>query len=173
MPRFLTTNSEQLPSALPPTPSGLHFDTDVVVIIASLLCAMVSIAGLALVARCTCPRRRLGRGNHPQRPPDKGLEKKALRQLPKISYRGSEGPPAECPICLAEFEEGDQLRVLPQCGHGFHAGCVDAWLASHSSCPSCRRVLVVAAPPSRCGVDSVDAAEPAEAGAGGHPPSIP
>jgi len=34
--------------------------------------------------------------------------------------------------------------VLPQCGHGFHVSCIDTWLGSHSSCPSCRQILVVA-----------------------------
>ncbi|THU65681.1 hypothetical protein C4D60_Mb05t06200 [Musa balbisiana] len=139
--RFLLTESEQLPS-FPPSES-VPIDTDVVVVIAALLCAVVSVTGLALVARCACLRR------SPVLPSNKGLEKEALRALPTISYGAGGGGLVECPICLAEFEEGDELRVLPQCGHGFHVGCVDAWLHSHSSCPSCRRVLVVAAPLSR------------------------
>ncbi|URE00863.1 Membrane transport protein [Musa troglodytarum] len=159
--RFLTT------SAPPPEPN-----TNVVVILAALLCAAVSAVVLALVARCcACPWRSLGGGGS-RAPPDKGLKRTALRQLPKVSYGGAAGgeEPAECPICLAEFEEGEQLRVLPQCGHGFHAACVDAWLGSHSSCPSCRRVLLVAAPPSLfqgCREGSVDAAAPASASAAG------
>ncbi|CAL9160763.1 unnamed protein product [Musa hybrid cultivar] len=159
--RFLTT------SAPPPEPHS-----NVVVILAALLCAAVSAVGLALVARCcACPWRSLG-GEGPRAPPDKGLKRTALRRLPKVSYGGAAGgeEPAECPICLAEFEEGEQLRVLPQCGHGFHAGCVDAWLGSHSSCPSCRRVLVVAAPPSLfqgCREGSVEAAAPVSVSAAG------
>ncbi|KAJ8512319.1 hypothetical protein OPV22_002753 [Ensete ventricosum] len=144
--RFLLTSSEHVQPS--PAPEPLSVDIDLVVILAALLCAMVSVTGLALVARCACPRRSPG-GGRPQAPPDKGLKKKDLQALPRVSYAaGGEGP-AECPICLAEFEEGDELRVLPQCGHGFHVGCVDAWLTSHPSCPSCRRALVVAAPPSR------------------------
>jgi hypothetical protein len=38
----------------------------------------------------------------------------------------------------------DEIRVLPQCGHAFHVCCIDTWLGSHSSCPSCRQILVVA-----------------------------
>lgn len=34
--------------------------------------------------------------------------------------------------------------MLPQCGHGFHVACVDTWLGSHSSCPSCRAPFAVA-----------------------------
>ena len=83
----------------------------------------------------------------------KGIKKKALQALPTVSWRpeqskevdDEEGERPECAICLAEFAPGDEVRVLPTCGHGFHAACVDVWLLSSSTCPSCRRALVVAA----------------------------
>ena len=45
-----------------------------------------------------------------------------------------------CPICIVDFEEGDDLRVLPCEGkHRFHQTCVDPWLLElSSSCPLCR-----------------------------------
>lgn len=45
-----------------------------------------------------------------------------------------------CPICIVDFEEGDDLRVLPCEGkHCFHQACVDPWLLKlSSSCPICR-----------------------------------
>lgn len=45
-----------------------------------------------------------------------------------------------CPICITEFEEGDDLRVLPCEGkHKFHQNCVDPWLLQISGlCPLCR-----------------------------------
>ncbi|KAG8999987.1 hypothetical protein FRB95_011493 [Tulasnella sp. JGI-2019a] len=46
-----------------------------------------------------------------------------------------------CPICILDFEEGDDLRVLPCEGkHRFHKDCVDQWLLELStSCPLCRQ----------------------------------
>ncbi|KAL4078374.1 hypothetical protein V8B97DRAFT_2021461 [Scleroderma yunnanense] len=46
-----------------------------------------------------------------------------------------------CPICIVDFEEGDDLRVLPCEGkHRFHQTCVDPWLLELSgSCPLCRQ----------------------------------
>jgi len=45
-----------------------------------------------------------------------------------------------CPICIVDFEEGDDIRVLPCEGnHRFHQTCVDPWLLKlSSSCPICR-----------------------------------
>jgi len=45
-----------------------------------------------------------------------------------------------CPICIVDFEEGDDLRLLPCEGkHKFHQECVDPWLLElSSSCPICR-----------------------------------
>lgn len=45
-----------------------------------------------------------------------------------------------CPICMVDFENGDDLRVLPCEGrHQFHQECVDPWLLElSSSCPICR-----------------------------------
>ncbi|KAG8083955.1 hypothetical protein GUJ93_ZPchr0010g10557 [Zizania palustris] len=100
----------------------------------------------------------------------KGLKKKALKALPKLVYadavaaaaaaRGAvvgeeEGKVevlAECAICLSEFGEREEVRVMPQCGHGFHVACVDTWLRTNSSCPSCRRPIVLddPSPPKRC-----------------------
>lgn len=45
---------------------------------------------------------------------------------------------AQCYICLVEYEDGDEVRVLP-CHHEFHRLCIDKWLKEiHRSCPLCR-----------------------------------
>jgi E3 ubiquitin-protein ligase ATL10/75/76/77/78 len=74
-----------------------------------------------------------------------GLKKEAIKTLPIVIYTSaSKLPPglaSDCPICLAEFGEGEQVRVLPNCNHCFHMECIDKWLTSHSSCPMCRHSL--------------------------------
>ncbi|XP_028628235.1 E3 ubiquitin-protein ligase RNF43 [Grammomys surdaster] len=41
-----------------------------------------------------------------------------------------------CAICLEEFSEGQELRVI-SCLHEFHRTCVDPWLHQHRTCPLC------------------------------------
>ena len=43
-----------------------------------------------------------------------------------------------CTVCLEEYEAKDVVRVLPYCGHAFHAACIDTWLRQHPTCPICR-----------------------------------
>ena len=45
-------------------------------------------------------------------------------------------------MCLNEFEDDERLRLIPKCDHVFHPECIDAWLASHTTCPVCRANLV-------------------------------
>ncbi|XP_042507634.1 RING-H2 finger protein ATL80-like [Macadamia integrifolia] len=147
--RYLTSvNSSSAMAAEPP--DAVDVDSDFVVILAALLCALICVVGLVAVARCAWLRRGSGASSgtgrsQPQALANKGLKKKILRALPKLTFKGDvNGKQADCVICLTEFVDGDEIRVLPQCGHVFHVGCIDMWLGSHSSCPSCRQILVVA-----------------------------
>ncbi|RWR89661.1 E3 ubiquitin-protein ligase RLIM isoform X2 [Cinnamomum micranthum f. kanehirae] len=46
--------------------------------------------------------------------------------------------PAQCYICLVEYDDGDYMRILP-CHHDFHQTCIDKWLKEiHRVCPLCR-----------------------------------
>ncbi|XP_028795260.1 RING-H2 finger protein ATL80-like [Neltuma alba] len=148
-------NSLDRAAAGAPPPEAVAVESDFVVILAALLCALICVVGLIAVARCAWLRRGSGTSASPARAlANKGLKKKVLRSLPRFTYVN--GNPikwvatSECAICLAEFADGDEIRVLPQCGHGFHVACIDTWLGSHSSCPSCRQILAVARC-QRCG----------------------
>ena len=56
------------------------------------------------------------------------------------------GKAPECAVCIVELRDGDSARLLPRCGHRFHADCVGAWLRLHATCPLCRgRVIAPAA----------------------------
>ncbi|KAI4341879.1 hypothetical protein MLD38_026551 [Melastoma candidum] len=131
--------------------SETNFDTNMVIILAALLCALICALGLNSIVRCAM---RCGRRFALETPEQAaarlattGLKKRDLRKIPVVVYRsgGNPGPPAaatECPICLGEFLDGEMVRVLPECNHGFHVRCIDTWLASHSSCPNCRHSLL-------------------------------
>nr|XP_015817278.2 E3 ubiquitin-protein ligase RNF43 [Nothobranchius furzeri] len=46
-----------------------------------------------------------------------------------------------CAICLEEFQEGQNLRII-SCAHEFHRECVDPWLLQHRTCPLCMRNIM-------------------------------
>ncbi|KAH0451738.1 hypothetical protein IEQ34_019037 [Dendrobium chrysotoxum] len=71
--------------------------------------------------------------------PRQGLESEALRSLPVSVFRRSDFKDGiECSICLTELSEGEKVRLLPKCKHGFHLDCINMWLHSHFTCPICR-----------------------------------
>jgi len=173
MPRFSRILYASADAAAPP--AAVSVQSDLMVILAALLCALLCVVGLILMARCACIRRVTG-GSPSSDKANKGVKKKNLQLLPRFSYSAGDGSgegggattkfgSTECAICLGEFVEGDEVRVLPQCGHSFHVVCIDTWLRSHSSCPSCRQILVVA----RCQKWSHFPASTSSASCGGGP----
>ncbi|XP_060181666.1 RING-H2 finger protein ATL74-like isoform X2 [Lycium barbarum] len=124
-----------------------NFDTNMVIILAALLCALICALGLNSIVRCAlrCSRRFAFESENATaaRLAVTGLKKSTLRQLPVTVYgSGVNIPATDCPICLGEFMDGEKVRVLPRCHHGFHVKCIDIWLALHSSCPTCRQSLM-------------------------------
>ncbi|XP_058182575.1 RING-H2 finger protein ATL8-like [Rhododendron vialii] len=70
-----------------------------------------------------------------------GLEPLVIANFPMQKYNDTyfySSEDAQCTVCLAEYHKEDILRVLPYCGHSFHATCIDKWLQQHSTCPVCR-----------------------------------
>jgi hypothetical protein len=78
-----------------------------------------------------------------------GLGKDELLALPVYVHGSTPGPEeagggegrVECAVCISELRDGDTGRILPRCGHRFHAECVDRWFRSHATCPLCRAVV--------------------------------
>lgn len=48
----------------------------------------------------------------------------------------------DCAVCLSEYQNGEQVRLLPLCRHSFHLHCIDTWLSTHESCPVCRHSVL-------------------------------
>ncbi|XP_026658051.2 RING-H2 finger protein ATL78-like [Phoenix dactylifera] len=129
---------------------GGSVDANIVLILAVLLCALIGVLGLKSVIRCA-----LRCSVEPEANPmmarftQIGIRRKALRALPTLVYSAAPGlhrANPECAICLSDFVPGDRVRVLPKCDHGFHARCIDRWLMTRSSCPTCRRCLFGSSP---------------------------
>lgn len=83
-----------------------------------------------------------------------GVGQKVLDTIPILSYStgndvsGREmfrGDQSECVVCLGELEDGEMVRLLPNCKHAFHVPCINKWFLAHSNCPICRSPVAAAA----------------------------
>lgn len=73
-----------------------------------------------------------------------GVSPLVIAYFPTVTFHQDTFLPrqdAMCAVCLGEYKEEELLRMLPQCGHNFHANCIDAWLQRHATCPVCRMSL--------------------------------
>ncbi|GFY87375.1 RING/U-box superfamily protein [Actinidia rufa] len=73
-----------------------------------------------------------------------GLQQSVIESISVFKYKKDEGlvEGTDCSVCLNEFEEDENLRLLPKCSHAFHIACIDTWLTSHKNCPLCRAPIV-------------------------------
>ncbi|ERN08202.1 hypothetical protein AMTRI_Chr09g17550 [Amborella trichopoda] len=124
-----------------------ELDVNLAMVLVFLVCALACALALNAALRCAVnllarrePQSRgragVGSGEAAEKSPAVAAAPPALVYSAGMGLPGSV---AECAICLTEFCDGERIRVLPNCGHGFHAGCVERWLAAHVSCPTCRR----------------------------------
>ncbi|KAK8572730.1 hypothetical protein V6N12_028777 [Hibiscus sabdariffa] len=129
--------------------TDVDFESNMVLILAALLCALVFALVVSSVVRCArrrCSRRLAPDGREQSAEAilaTSGLKKRDLERIPVAVFgTGLSFTSTECPICLGEFVDGEKVRVLPKCNHGFHVRCIDRWLVSNSSCPNCRHSLL-------------------------------
>ncbi|XP_024978127.1 RING-H2 finger protein ATL78-like [Cynara cardunculus var. scolymus] len=142
-------------TATSPTPSqytkNKSFDANVVMVLSVLLCSIICMLVLNSIIRCVLRCSSMvnsgsdtGSDSTPARLASSGIKKKALKALPTVRYwEGLKLPglDKECAICLSEFVPEELIKILPKCNHGFHVRCIDKWLSSHTSCPTCRHCL--------------------------------
>ncbi|GAA0162965.1 C2H2 zinc finger transcription factor [Lithospermum erythrorhizon] len=75
-----------------------------------------------------------------------GIDEETIKNYPKflyseakkVNFKNSTTIITCCSICLGDYKNSDVLRGLPDCGHLFHAKCIDPWLRMHPTCPLCR-----------------------------------
>ncbi|XP_020693087.1 RING-H2 finger protein ATL39-like [Dendrobium catenatum] len=88
----------------------------------------------------------------PERNADTEIDNATLSTWPTLTYAEakSRDPRAVnaicCNICFVDYKEDERedkaMRLLPECGHLFHATCVDPWLWRQHTCPVCRSLVV-------------------------------
>ncbi|KAJ9557333.1 hypothetical protein OSB04_011947 [Centaurea solstitialis] len=150
-----TMHTQVEETTISPTPSqsteNKGFDANVVMVLSVLLCSIICSLVLNSIIRCVLRCSRTvnsesitGQESTRVASNNTGIKKKALKTFPTVRYwEGLKLPglDKECVICLSEFVSEEVIKILPECNHGFHVRCIDKWLSSHSSCPTCRHSL--------------------------------
>ncbi|XP_056295600.1 E3 ubiquitin-protein ligase RLIM [Pseudoliparis swirei] len=72
-----------------------------------------------------------------------GLTKEQIDNLSMRNF-GESDALKTCSVCITEYAEGNKLRKLP-CSHEYHVHCIDRWLSENSTCPICRRAVLLSA----------------------------
>ncbi|XP_058110988.1 RING-H2 finger protein ATL32-like [Magnolia sinica] len=153
-----------MPSGPSPSPPGLQGNTwnPIVISLVAVVCAIFLFLSYYNILRRQCPlfgphsmdgpRHRLLNEAIFDDPSSqfqsRALDSAIINALPTIQFKkvdaGKVGPTdTDCAVCLGEFEDGERLRSLPNCGHIFHISCIDTWFRTHSSCPLCRSNVVI------------------------------
>merc|ERR1712098_523110 len=80
-------------------------------------------------------------GNHMEGsgPPPMASEKIASIPTVQLSEEKLEKN-SSCSVCWEDFTRDEWVKEL-ECGHCFHAACIDPWLEPHGTCPVCRKEL--------------------------------
>ncbi|KAI4319085.1 hypothetical protein MLD38_032730 [Melastoma candidum] len=93
-----------------------------------------------------------GGGDGPDPVPHK-MSRDDIEMLPCFEFGVGEGKgigknlgQVDCAVCLESFVVGDVCRLLPGCGHCFHACCIDSWIVKTPVCPVCRKRIATACP---------------------------
>lgn len=99
-------------------------------------------------------RERIGRVRthlHEPPPTSSPASQQVVQALPRLTLGAAEATvlhgdgAGTCPICLAEYLEGEEVVCMPCNGlHKAHWACMGRWLEGASTCPTCRFALPAA-----------------------------
>ncbi|KAL4379771.1 hypothetical protein GQ457_02G009910 [Hibiscus cannabinus] len=120
------------------------YDADAVFVLSVLICSVITSLGLFCIFKCAIRFLTSVAANGSSELAKAGVEKNVLKAFSAVKYASElklAGLGSTCVICLSEFAAGERLRIFPECNHGFHTRCIDEWLGSHASCPTCRHCL--------------------------------
>ncbi|OMP05812.1 Zinc finger, RING-type [Corchorus olitorius] len=135
--------------------SGTDFSPLIIAVIGILASAFILVSYYTIISKY-CRRRRQTNSslefnesrdemNHDgwQAAASEGLDESVIKSITVCKYKKNEKlvEGTDCSVCLSEFQEDENLRLLPKCNHAFHVPCIDTWLKSHSSCPLCRAYI--------------------------------
>ncbi|KAF0698204.1 Aste57867_11189 [Aphanomyces stellatus] len=146
---FWLRNASTVPSGSSATPPFLTISYDPLVLVLSIALLVLSTCFLFLVLLFKRSRRRQSMVAPPPSPTRaRGLSAEAIATFKLVAFTPSvEADPTEeiCPICLVEYERGEELRQLP-CHHIFHPPCIAEWLDKNMTCPMCKRDMMDPSP---------------------------
>ncbi|KAK9122446.1 hypothetical protein Syun_020063 [Stephania yunnanensis] len=130
-----------------------HFDANLAMILIFLFCALICALALNAAIRFFLRRSPSSSNTAEEAAKPANAASAAVDSPPTMIYSAGmklAGAAAECAICLCEFVDGEGVRVLPRCNHGFHVKCIEGWLNSaHFSCPTCRSSCLVTSSPDK------------------------
>lgn len=134
----------------PPSAAGLGLGYGIAIAVGALVLVSTILLASYLCIRAKASRRRPPPSTLPASPSAAaaeavGLDGPAVEAFYPKFVCGGIPPSGPCPICLAEYEGGEALRRAPECGHCFHAACIDEWLRVSATCPLCRSSPVASA----------------------------
>ncbi|XP_019186238.1 PREDICTED: RING-H2 finger protein ATL52-like [Ipomoea nil] len=137
--------------AAPPMLTSNSFFPPMLVSIAGIVstCVAIFLYHFFVVKYCRRRRQRGGlNGDSGEVHLGVGLDPKLLETVPVMPYLLARKrddfrvDQRECVVCLGEMEDGETVRLLPDCRHAFHVPCIDRWFVAHSNCPVCRSPVV-------------------------------
>ncbi|XP_068077485.1 E3 ubiquitin-protein ligase RNF43 isoform X2 [Danio rerio] len=120
------------------SPTWPHYDVGILLTVVLVVLAIIVIFAL----RFRCRSNRTWDSVHQQTM--RAISRLETRTYSSGSQRSRIAPGSNsssssspiCAICLEEFMDGQDLRII-SCAHEFHKECVDPWLLQHRTCPLC------------------------------------